>query len=87
MDKATKDGAPVDPTDPVHLHSINEPYGSEVLPPPDQPVNLPGQPPETRRASQPVMPPVSRDPDDIEGEIEDEIDDGDIERKSKKKKK
>jgi len=75
-----------DPADPVHLHSLNEPHGSEVLPPPEQPVNLPGQPPETRRAHQPEMPPVSRDPDDIEGEIEDEIDDGDIEPKGKKKK-
>jgi hypothetical protein len=75
---ATKDGAPIDPTDPVHLHSINEPHGSEVLPPPDQPVNLPGQPPETRRAAQPEMPKVTRDPDDIEDEIEAAKDDGDV---------
>jgi hypothetical protein len=72
------------------LPSINEPPGSEVLPPEgDQPVarHLPGQPPETRRAHQPEMPPVSRDPDDIEEELDAEIDDGDIEPKSKKKKK
>jgi hypothetical protein len=72
--------------------SINEPPGSEVLPPPvegDQPAagHLPGQPPETRRANQPEMPKVSRDPDDIEEELDAEIDDGDIEQKSKKKKK
>jgi hypothetical protein len=71
--------------------SINEPPGSEVLPPPvegDQPAagHLPGQPPETR-AKQPEMPKVSRDPDDIEEELDAEIDDGDIEQKSKKKKK
>jgi hypothetical protein len=77
----------IDPTDPVPLHSLNEPPGSEVLPPPEQPANLPGQPPETRRAGQPEMPKVSRDPDDIEEELDAEIDDGDIEQKSKKKKK
>jgi hypothetical protein len=69
----------IDLTDPVHLHSLNEPPGSEVLPPPDQPVNLPGQPPETKRAhAQPEMPKVSRDPDDIEDEIEAAKDDGDV---------
>jgi hypothetical protein len=78
-----------DPTSP-RIMSINEPPGSDVLSKSEQlPAagHLPGQPPETRRANQPEMPPVSRDPDDIEGEIEDEIDDGDIEPKSKKKKK
>jgi hypothetical protein len=89
---------PIDPTDPVHLHSINEPHGSDVLAPVEPPPeagNLPGQPPtepsppavEHHAKSQPEMPPVSRDPDDIEDEIEAEIDEGDIEPKPKKKKK
>jgi len=87
--KSVKDTS-FDPADPVHLHSLNEPHGSEVLPPAEPPPeagNLPGQPPETRRAAQPEMPRVSRDPDDIEDELDAEIDDGDIEPKSKKKKK
>jgi hypothetical protein len=85
---------PVDPDKPdptlPRVMSINEPPGSNVLSKtPPEAGHLPGQPPEVRRGNpnQPEMPAVSRDPDDIEGEIEDEIDDGDIEPKSKKKKK
>jgi hypothetical protein len=91
---------PIDPDQPdpasPRIMSINEPPGSNVLSksvsdisgqPPLTPGHLPGQPPETRRAAQPEMPKVSRDPDDIEEELDAEIDDGDIEQKSKKKKK
>jgi hypothetical protein len=87
---------PVDPDQPdpasPRIMSINEPPGSNVLSktvsnPPPTAGHLPGQPPETRRAGQPEMPKVSRDPDDIEEELDAEMDDGDIEQKSKKKKK
>jgi hypothetical protein len=67
------------PDDAPRSMSINEPPGSNVLgkDPPPAAGHLPGQPPETR-ARQPEMPKVSRDPDDIEDEIEAAKDDGDV---------
>jgi hypothetical protein len=69
MDTDTKTETPV-----AVVPSINEPPGSNVYPL--------VQPMEAKASSsakpQPEMPKVSRDPDDIEAEIEAAKDDGDV---------